>query len=122
MTVLEAIRQADLHLPNGFSVQEKLRWLSRLDGLIFREIHSLYEDCTEDFGGYEGETALHAELLAAEPYGEELYLRYLERCMDDANGDTDRLINSQRQFRAAYETYARHYNRSHRIQARARRK
>ena len=121
MTVLEAIRQVDLHLPNGFSVQEKLRWLSRLDGLIFREIHSLYEGCTEDFGGYEGETALHAELLAAEPYGGELYLRDLERCMDDANGDTERYLNSAKQFRAAYKTYARWYNRSHRAKGRERR-
>ena len=118
MTVSEAIRQVDLLQPNSFSREEKLEWLTRLDGLIFQEIHGQYEGCREDFSGYDGEQ--EQTLLVQEPYAGELYLRYLQSRMDDANGDTDRLINSQRQFRAAYETYARWYNRNHRVRDRGR--
>lgn len=121
MTILEAVEQVDLQFPNAYSRQEKLRWLSRLDGLIYQELHRLYEGCEGPFGGYDETTELSDQLLVKEPYAPEVYLRYLESQMDDANGDTERYLNSAKQFRAAYKTYARWYNRSHRPKSRERR-
>lgn len=120
MTILEAIQQVDLQIPNRFSLEEKCRWLSELDGLIFRELHQLYE-------GAEGMQYLNSEadvsrtLLVQEPFAQELYLRYLESRMDDAHGDTERYQNSRLLFQAAYMNYARWYNRNHRPLSRERR-
>ncbi|MBQ4565774.1 MAG: hypothetical protein IJA48_05440 [Oscillospiraceae bacterium] len=113
MTILEAINRADLHLPNRFSTSEKLAWLSRLDGMIHQELHRLYEGGDTPFGGYDETTALSESLLVEEPFAPEVYLRYLESRMDDANGDTERFRNSLALFRAAYKTYYRWYNRTH---------
>ena len=121
MTILEAMDRADHHLPNGFSRTEKLRWLSRLDGLIYQELHRMYEGSTKPFGGYDETTDLQTALLVEEPFAQELYLRYLESRIDDANGDTNRFIRSMELFRAAYKTYARWYNRSHTYKIRYRR-
>lgn len=120
MTILEAIQQVDLQIPNRFSYEEKCRWLSELDGLIFRELYQLYEgveDCR--FPVYE--EGIDHPLLVQEPYAQELYLRYLESRMDDAHGDTERYHNSRLLFQAAYMNYARWYNRSHKPLSRERR-
>lgn len=120
MTILEAIQQVDLQIPNRFSHEEKCRWLSELDGLIFRELHQLYEGSEEmKCPVYEADTD-HG-LLVQEPYAQELYLRYLESRMDDAHGDTERYQNSRILFQAAYMNYARWYNRNHKPLSRERR-
>ena len=120
MTILEAIQQVDLQIPNRFSLEEKCRWLSELDGLIFRELHQLYEG-SEGMQYLNSEADVSRTLLVQEPFAQELYLRYLESRMDDAHGDTERYQNSRLLFQAAYMNYARWYNRNHRPLSRERR-
>ena len=122
MTILEAIQRVDRQSPNRFSYEEKLRWLSELDGLIFRELHCLYEGSEDtQCPSYDENSNPDRSLLAKEPYAQELYLRYLESRIDDAHGDTERYQNSRLLFQAAYMNYARWYNRNHKPLSRERR-
>lgn len=115
MKIIEAINEADALKPNGYTQEEKIRWLSTLDGAIKKEIIDQHEGAeTDGFPGYDEETPLETELLAQEPYGRPLYLRYLEMQMDYYNGETARYNNSQTMYQAAYAAFARWYHRTHR--------
>ena len=43
MTGLEAVRWADALAPNDYTTEQKIAWLSDLDGKFYREFLSRYE-------------------------------------------------------------------------------
>ena len=47
MTVMEAINHVDAVKPNGYSQNEKIRWLSYLDGIVKKEIIDTHENKVE---------------------------------------------------------------------------
>lgn len=110
MTLIDAIRQTDEHRHNNCSQAEKLRWLSRLDGMIATELMDTHEG-GKPFAGYDASTPLDTALLVPEPF-EELYLYYLLAQIDFRNGEYDRYNQSMNMFLAAYKAYAAWYNRS----------
>lgn len=114
MGVLEILQAIDSLKPNAYPLEEKLAWLSTLDGLLHEEVLKAHEGSPPAFAPYEGQEALERKLLAPEPYGRQLYLTWLESRMDYYNGDTERFNNSLAQFRGAYSEFSRHYNRTHR--------
>lgn len=114
MKIIEAINTIDALKPNGYTQAEKLRWLSTLDGMLQTELFAVHEGADEAaFSGYDEDTPPETELLAQEPYGRELYLRYLEAQIDYYNGETARYNNSMTMYQAAYTAFARWYNRTH---------
>ena len=62
MKALDAIRRVDILEPNQYGVDQKLRWLSLLDGQIYEELISAYEPGKEKPGEY---VTGEEELLAA---------------------------------------------------------
>ena len=69
MKAIEAIHRVDILEPNQYAVDQKLRWLSLLDGQIFEELINAYEPEREKPGEYiTGEE----ELLAPMPYAESI--------------------------------------------------
>lgn len=112
MTIQEAIRQCDEMQPNAYSMEEKVRWLTRLDGRIWREILSTHEGADGEAPAYTVED-MDALLLVPSPY-EEMYLLYLQSQIDYNNAEYGRYNNSTALFNEAYQAYANDINRTRR--------
>lgn len=113
MTIIEAIERIDASKPNACTQEEKIAWLSELDGMIKRDIIDTHEDGEEIiFDGYTDETPVGTELIVGKPY-DELYVHYLEAKIDYFNAEYTRYNNSSIKFSDAYSNYAKDYNRSH---------
>lgn len=113
MTILEAINRVDTTKPNSYTQNEKVGWLSTLDGIIKSEIIDTHEG-GEDivFKGYVADTSLDTVLLVPAPY-DDIYIRWLEARIDYTNGEYGKYNNSLTAYNDAYDLYAAHYNRKH---------
>lgn len=113
MTIIEAINHIDELKPNGYSQEDKILWLSRLDGRVKTEIINTHEGAEDSaFTGYTEETPLDTELLIPHPY-DEVYGLWLEAQISFANGEYARYNNSISSFNYAYQAYERFYHREH---------
>lgn len=114
MTILECISRVDLAKPNTYSQEEKVRWLSTIDGLIKKGIIDRHEgrECVS-FNGYDKNTPLTTKLLVPEPY-DELYLFGLAARMDYWNGENDKYNDSIEMYNSVYLEYAKEYTSQHR--------
>lgn len=113
MTIIEAINRIDSLKPNNYTIEDKLKWLSTLDGIIKKEIIDTHEGSeTISFEGYDVDTALDTILLVPAPY-DDVYVKWLEAQIDYTNGETPKYNNSMIAYNTAYSTFARHYNRTH---------
>lgn len=113
MTISEAITRTDTMKPNAYSENDKISWLSRLDGMVKRLIIDTHEG-GEDivFAGYDSDTDPETELLVQAPF-DDIYLRWLEAQIDYANAEYNKYNNSIIMFNSAYEVFANYYNRNH---------
>lgn len=113
MTITQAIETVDRLRPNQFSEEDKLRWLSELDGAVYQEVLTQHETAVEPFAGYDAQTALdETQLIIGWPY-DEIYRWYLEMKMDDANGELVRYNNSAAKYNTYYQALQNAYNRAH---------
>ena len=113
MTIMGAISHINSIKPNSYTQQDKIRWLSTLDGMIKREIYETHEeDKTPSFSGYTDLTPLTQELLVPHPY-DDIYIRWLEAQIDYANGEYGKYNNSITMYNSAYSAYEKYYNRTH---------
>lgn len=113
MTIKEAINYIDTVKPNNYSQNDKILWLSRLDGKVKEEIIDTHDsDLTVNFSGYDENTPIITELLVTYPY-DELYPMWLEAQIDYANSEYTKYNNSMSMFNTAYSNYERYYNRTH---------
>lgn len=113
MKLNEAITRADALKPNSLSYDQKLAWLSALDGAATAELINTHEGGEwVRFTPYGEDSPPDTELVIPAPY-DEVYLRYLEAQMDYANGEFDRFNNSNAMYSAAYAAFAAWYNRTH---------
>lgn len=148
MTITEAIAAIDRLRPNQYTQEEKILWLSQLDGQIYAELLQRRqrkeppapgwpnplgtgedpvlippeppaadeetwsgEDLTEEFAGYDSETAGSTELLAPWPYDRELYTAYLMMKVDESNAEFEKYNQSVVLFNTALEGYRNWLNR-----------
>ena len=113
MTIMEAIYRADAQKPNVYSQEEKIRWLSALDGIVKKEIIDTHEGGEDvSFNGYNTLTDLNTELLIPAPF-DEVYIHWLELHIDYANAEFGKYNNSLSMYGTAYSAYERYYNRTH---------
>ena len=101
--------------PNQIERARKIEWLSRLDGLIYREIilrHARKDTEMTACPHYDQATPPDTELLAKAPY-DEIYRFYLETHIDLANQEYGKYNNSAALFSAAWGRMARAYHREH---------
>ena len=113
MTIMEAIYRADAQKPNVYSQEEKIRWLSALDGTVKKEIIDTHEGGEDvPFSGYNTLTDLNTELLIPAPF-DEVYIHWLELHIDYANAEFGKYNNSLSMYGTAYSAYERYYNRTH---------
>lgn len=113
MTLTEAISRIDVLKVNKYPEEEKIRWISKLDGIIKKQIIDTHEGAEEvEFNGYDENTLPTTELLVPAPY-DEVYLRWLEVWIDYSNGEYARYNNSVEAYNKAFSEYERYYNRTH---------
>lgn len=105
MTITKAIERADELRPNPFSEEQKIRWLSELDGKIAVEIFK-----NEEFKDYDYTQDTEKELLAKEPYCD-IYLFYLVAMIDFFGRDYGDYNNSIAMFNENYSSYVKAYKR-----------
>lgn len=113
MTIREAIARLDGLMPNTYTTENKISWLSRVDSMIKQQIietHEGGEDIT--FHGYNSETDQSTKLIADEPH-DEMYIRFMEAQIHYNNGEYDRYNNAITMFQSLYESYAAWYVRRH---------
>lgn len=135
MNIQECINRVDSVKPNQYSIEDKVRWLSYLDGSIQREIFDRYEQPPEEketqiviiynseeseegiseepteFTGYSPDD-LSVTLLVPFPY-DELYVAYLKAKIDEENGETARYNNSAATFNGMLQDYQKAYHKEH---------
>ena len=113
MTIIEATSMIDSLKPNNYTYQDKVRWLSELDGMIKTNIIDTHEGGSEvAFEGYTESTDSDAPLLVSAPY-EGIYMKWLESKIDYANAEYAKYNNTKNAFNAIYEEFENHYNRHH---------
>ncbi len=113
MTIIEAIALVDNLKPNTYTQDDKIRWLSKLDGVVKAEIIDTHEGGSDvAFQGYNEDTPLDTVLLVPAPY-EDIYRFWLEAQIDYTNADFDKYNNSRTRYNAEYSAFERHYNRTH---------
>ena len=110
MKAMDIIDRLDGLEPNQYSPEQKLRWLSILDGKIYEEVLRPREAEPKGFTEYVNG---NEELLVPFPYAEELYTAYIFSQMDLLNAEITRYTQSATQLAAAWRQYADWYNRSH---------
>jgi hypothetical protein len=113
MTLMDAIYRIDNLKPNSYSQEDKIKWLSMLDGTIKAEIIDTHEGGEGVvFNGYNENTVLTTEMLVPHPY-DDIYIRWLETQIDYHNGEYGKYNNSMAMYNTAYNAFANYYNRNH---------
>ena len=113
MKIIEAINRIDALKHNTYSQTDKVKWLSRVDGMVKRHIIDTHEGAEAvSFTGYDDSTDLQTELLVPAPY-DELYLRWMEAMIDFHNGEYGKYNNAVDMFNTSYAAFQNYYNRTH---------
>lgn len=113
MKIIEAIERIDDLKPNSYEQEDKIEWLSHLDGIIKVEIidtHEGYENV--HFTGYSKRTNTDTELLVGAPY-DEIYILWLMAQIDFSNGENSKYNSSMSLFQSKMTEYRNWYNRTH---------
>ena len=113
MTIRQAIDLADKLRPNPFDTSLKVGWLSKLDGMIFREVIQTHEGGEEAVFTPYADECVERQLLVPEPYAEDLYLCFLQMQIDKENAEYKRYNQSVTMYNNAYKTFQDWYNRTH---------
>ena len=111
MKAMDLIERVDLLEPNDYGPEQKLQWLSTLDGKAFREIIETHEGGTETMPVYVNGDE---ELLIEEPFALDVYYYYLQAMIAAENSETQRYNKRMVMFNAAYQEWTNWYNRTHR--------
>ena len=107
MTPNKAIETVDRLKPNSYSEEDKLRWISDLDGLVKRLV--IQED---DVTPYAYPDDMDKELLIPAPY-DDVYTLFLEAKIDYYNREYANYNNSATMFEAQFSEYKKDYIRKH---------
>lgn len=114
ITINEAISYFDEQCPNMISFDNKVKWLSELDEMIFNKIiRSRENPITTEFKPYSSEDG-DKLLLVSSPYTE-IYRFYLEKNVCYRNREIQQCNNATELFNTYYEQYFSYYNSTHRI-------
>jgi len=113
MTINEAVELVDRMKPNQYDHETKVKWLSKLDGMIFREVITThYGNTMESFDGYD-EAYPDVVLLVPYPYDEDVYNYFLQSQIDKENGEMTKYNQSITMYNNAFKIFQDWYNRTH---------
>lgn len=113
MTIIEAINKIDALKPNNYTHNEKIKWLSNLDGIIKKEVIDTHEGGADIiFTGYDENTEYEKQLIVPFPY-DDVYIKWLEAQIDYNNAEYGKYNNSSMAYNNAYSAFEKYYNRQH---------
>lgn len=113
MTIAEAINLVDKLKPNQYPAPLKVKWLSKLDGQIYREVFLTHEgNPVKEFNGYD-DASQDTVLLVPYPFDEDIYNYFLQAQIDKENGESKKYNQSGAMFNNAYIAFQNWYNRTH---------
>lgn len=113
MTISEAIDMLDNLMPNAYTQEDKVSWLSQIDGLIYENIILTHKDGEDiNFDGYNNETSTCTDLLVPAPF-DEIYYLWMESRINYLNGELIKYNNSIARYNDIYMSYTNWYNRNH---------
>ena len=110
MKIFEAISLVDEMRVNTYGDDEKIRWLSWLDGQLYATVHLRHANPPE-FHSYECES-MDTELLVPYPF-DQMYIWWLQAQMDLASGEVDRYNDDISTFNDLQDAFIAGYKRSH---------
>ncbi len=114
MTIQEAIDRADEMKQNLMQRDTKVKVLSEVDGLIWREVilkHEMPEDMAT-YTPYDGDTDPGQELLMPWPY-DKAYVYRLMAEVDDMNLEQDKFNNDYSKFQSVFMSFCDWWRREH---------
>ena len=109
MTAMELIERVDLLEPNDYGPEQKLQWLSTLDGKAYHEVIEPRSPATV-LPAYENG---YEELLIDAPFALDIYYYYLQAMIAAENSETQRYNKRMVMFNAAYKEWSDWFNRTH---------
>ena len=114
MRIREAIETIDRLMPNQYGEEDKVHWLSELDGIADREVFRAHEreEDTGEFTGYPPGVDLATILLLPSPY-EDIYRWYLEMKICVANGELTKYNNAAAKYNSYWQGFWIAYNQAH---------
>lgn len=107
MTIEQAIQKLDEQTHNTYTREQKIAWLSELDGMV----HTLLLGNSGGFSGYADQTPTHVRLLVSAPF-DQIYLYWLEAKVHYLQAEYERYNNANALFQQAWQRYADHCLRS----------
>ncbi len=111
MTIQDVLSRVDELKPSKYSEEQKIRWLSNLDLMLYEEVVQWHKDADGiEHGPYDPEHDLDAELMVPDPYSD-IYILWLCAQIDYYNGDLHRYQNSVIAYNNALSAYADWFNR-----------
>lgn len=126
MTANEIISKVDALQPNQYSFEQKLGWLSQVDGEIFKDVilthhhpsKRIMERAYRDpdnrhnmiYSDYESGDDV---LIVGKPYADNLYVYYLQAMIAMENSEIAKYSQYSSLYNSAYVSWAGHYNRDH---------
>lgn len=113
MTIQDAITLVDRLKPNQYEFTTKVKWLSKLDGMVYKEVISTHEGNTlYVFAGYDNSDP-ETVLLIPYPYDEDVYNYFLQSQIDKENGENAKFNVTISQYNNSYKLFCDYYNRTH---------
>lgn len=110
MNCMDIIDRVDIMEPNAYCPEQKLKWLSILDGKIYEEV---IRPCEESPAGFTEYSNGDEELIVPFPYDYDIYYHYLMAMIDAENSETQRYNKRMTMFNNAYTEFINWYNKSH---------
>lgn len=113
MTIRQVIEQVDLLTANQIPMEQKVMWLSDLDGRVAGEVYAGRETVRDiPFSGYDADTDLETGLLIQAPY-DEVYRWWLEMKIQDVNGEIVRYNNAAQKYNLAMQDFMNYVTRTY---------
>ena len=113
MKIIEAISRLDNLNFNTYTQDDKVQWLSKLDGMVKKQIIDTHKGAEKvSFNGYTVDTPTDTVLLVPAPY-DEIYLQWLDAQIYYHNGEYDKYNNAIILFNTAFQSYHQYYNSIH---------
>ena len=113
MTIQEVIANVDDLMPNQYATEQKIRWLSTLDGKVFHELILTHCGAETAFFPPDGYDSDDCELLVQHPYADDVYGNYLKSRIAAENNEIIKYDQFAALFNQAYNDYTAWYNRTH---------
>lgn len=114
MRIDEVIAKVDDLSPNQYTTEQKIGWLSTLDGKIFHDEILTHDHCEPVFFPTEGYSTDEEELIVPSPWAEDLYSYYLLSRIAEANAEIGKYNQFAALYNSAYADWSKQYNRTHR--------